>query len=216
MRTEPSAKRVRALLSGRMVADTVRPVLVWEKPYYPTYFLPASDVDLEQIPAEALRHGEAVDPALAGLVHLEWGAMDAWFEEDEPVYTHPRSPYTRIDILASSRQVRFEVDGVVLAESTRPSVLFETGLPPRFYLPRPDVRLDLLVPGDKVTHCPYKGQAEYWSVRAGGALHRDLAWSYPSPLPESQKIAGLVTFYQERADLSLDGERQARPDTPFS
>jgi uncharacterized protein (DUF427 family) len=216
MRTEPSAKRVRALLSGRMVADTVRPVLVWEKPYYPTYFLPESDVDLEQIPPGVLRHGEAVDPALAGLVHLEWGAMDAWFEEDEPVYTHPRSPYTRIDILASSRGVRFEVDGVVVAESSRPSVLFETGLPPRFYLPRPDVRLDLLEPSEKVTHCPYKGQAAYWSVRAGGALHRDLAWSYGSPLPESQKIAGLITFYQERADLYLDGEHQERPNTPFS
>jgi uncharacterized protein (DUF427 family) len=139
--------------------------------------------------------------------------MDAWFEEDEQVYTHPRSPYVRVDILPSSRQVRFEVDGVIVAESPRPRVLFETGLPPRFYLPRTDVRLGLLEPSDRVTHCPYKGRAEYWSVRVGDTLHQDLAWSYPTPLPESQRIAGLVTLYNERVDLYLDGVHQPRPQT---
>ena len=103
--------------------------------------------------------------------------MDGWFEEDEEVYTHPRDPYTRVDILASSRHVRVEVDGVVLAESTSPRVLFETGLPPRYYLPKTDVRMDLLVPTDTVTHCPYKGQAQYWSVRVGDRLSR----TWPGP-----------------------------------
>jgi uncharacterized protein (DUF427 family) len=103
-----------------------------------------------------------------------------------------------------------------VADSTHPRVLFETGLPPRFYLPKLDVRLDLLAPSEKVTHCPYKGQARYWSVRAGGTLHPDLAWSYPTPLPESEKIAGLVCFYDEKVDVSLDGVPQDRPQSPFA
>lgn len=213
LRVEPSAKRVRAVLGGRVVADTLRPRLVWENPYYPTYYLPVADVRTEQIPQAALRYGDA--EGLPGLVRLDWDAMDAWFEEDEQVYTHPRSPYTRIDILDSSRHVRVEVEGVTVADSTHPRVLFETGLPPRFYLPKVDVRLDLLERSEKVTYCPYKGQARYWSVRAGGTLHPDLAWSYPTPLPESQKIAGLVSFYDEKVDIHLDGVHQQRPTSPF-
>lgn len=213
-RVEQGAKRVRAMLGGRVVADTLHPRLVWELPYYPAYYLPAEDVRTDLIPAAAV-HVPAAEQ-LRGLVKLDWDAMEAWFEEDEQVYTHPRSPYTRVDILDSSRHVRFEVAGVTVADSTHPRVLFETGLPPRFYLPKVDVRLDLLEPSDTVTHCPYKGRAKYWSVRAGAAVHPDLAWSYPTPLPESQKIAGLVTFYNERVDLFLDGVRQDRPDSPFS
>jgi uncharacterized protein (DUF427 family) len=132
------------------------------------------------------------------------------------VFTHPRDPYTRLDILSSSRHVRVEVDGVTIAESTSPKLLFETGLPPRYYLPKTHVRLDLLTPTDTVTHCPYKGQAGYWSVRAGDSVHQDLAWSYRAPLPESQKIAGLIAFYNEKVDLYVDGVRQERPTTKFS
>jgi uncharacterized protein (DUF427 family) len=202
------------MLGGQVVADTLHPRLVWELPYYPSYYLPAEDVRTELIPAGALRYGHT--DQLRELVHLDWQAMDAWFEEDEQVYTHPRSPYTRVDILDSSRHVRVEVDGVTVADSTHPRVLFETGLPPRFYLPKVDVRLDLLAPSDRVTHCPYKGQARYWSVKVGEARHPDLAWSYPTPLPESQKVAGLVAFYDERVDVYLDGVRQDRPHSPFS
>ena len=133
--------------------------------------------------------------------------MDAWFEEDEQVFTHARDPYTRIDILASSRHVRAEVDGVVIAETTKPTLLFETGLPVRFYVPRTDVRMDLLTPTDTVTHCPYKGQAEYWSLRVGDRLEPDVAWSYPTPLPESQKIAGLISFYPQKVYVYVDGVR---------
>jgi uncharacterized protein (DUF427 family) len=132
------------------------------------------------------------------------------------VFTHPRDPYTRVDILPSSRHVRVEVDGVTVAESTSPRLLFETGLPGRYYLPKTHVRLDLLIPTDTVTHCPYKGQAEYWSVRAGDTVHGDLAWSYRTPLPESQKIAGLIAFYNEKVDTYVDGVLQQRPSTKFS
>jgi uncharacterized protein (DUF427 family) len=136
---------------------------------------------------------------------FEWGAMDAWFEEDEEVFTHARDPHTRIDILPSSREVRVEVDGVTVAQSSSPRLLFETGLPVRFYLPKPHVRLDLLEPSETVTHCPYKGQAQTWSLRIGEQLHEDVAWSYPTPLPESQKIAGLIAFYPQKVGLLVDG-----------
>jgi uncharacterized protein (DUF427 family) len=170
----------------------------------------------EEAPRGALRYDESPLEELRDAIRLEWGAMDAWFEEDEQVFTHPRDPYTRVDILPSSRHVRVEVDGVTIAESTKPTLLFETGLPARYYLPRTHVRMDLLEATDTVSHCPYKGQAEYWHVRAGDAVHADLAWSYPTPLPESQKIAGLIAFYNEKVDLHVDGVRQERPSTKFA
>ena len=113
--------------------------------------------------------------------------------------------------------MRIEVAGVTVAESAAPRLLFETGLPPRFYLPKPHVRLDLLVPSETVSHCPYKGQAEWWSVRApDGEIHADLAWSYRAPLPESQKIAGLIAFLDEKVDVHVDGVARERPRTKFS
>ncbi|RVX40058.1 uncharacterized protein (DUF427 family) [Nonomuraea polychroma] len=239
VRVERTAKRVRTYLGGRVVADTTSALLVWEVPYYPTYYFPLADVDEAALKATgATKHSpsrgdavvhtvtsgtaEAVDAALAypdspleeirGHVRFEWDAMDAWFEEDEQVYFHPRDPYTRVDILPSSRHVRVEVDGVTVADSRHARILFETGLPARYYLPKPDVRLDLLEPTDTVTHCPYKGTAEYWSVNG----KKDLAWSYRTPLPESERVAGLIAFYNEKLDIYVDGELQERPKTKFS
>ena len=240
---EHGLKRVRAYLGGEVVADTAHPRLVWEVPYYPAYYFPAEDVRTELLaPTSTVTHspsrgdaqhftikagGKEVEDAalqyadspveeLRNLIRLVWDSMDGWFEEDEEVYTHPRDPYARVDILATSRQVRVEVDGVVLADSTNGRALFETGLPPRWYIPKVDVRMGLLVPTDTVTHCPYKGQAQYWAARVGDRLVRDLAWSYRTPLPESQKIAGLVAFYNERVDLLIDGKLLERPVTKFS
>jgi uncharacterized protein (DUF427 family) len=242
-RIEQGAKRVRAYLGGEVVVDTIRPVLVWEKPYYPAYYFPAADVRAELVPEDgalahspsrgdgrtftvraggreargaALRYEDSPVEGLRDLVRLEWDAMEAWFEEDEEVFTHPRDPYTRVDILASSRHVRVDVDGVTVAESDKPRLLFETGLPVRYYLPKTHVRMDLLAPTYSVSHCPYKGQAEWWSVRAGDGVHEDLAWSYRTPLPESQKIAGLIAFYNEKVDIYLDGVLQERPHTQSS
>jgi uncharacterized protein (DUF427 family) len=243
IRIETGAKRVRAYLGGKVVADTAHPVLVWEVPYYPTYYFPLGDVRAElleadggvahspsrgdgrtftvwagtkEVPRAALRYEDSPIEELRELIRLDWDSMDAWFEEDEQVFTHPRDPYTRVDILPSSRHVRVEVEGVTIAESGSPRLLFETGLPTRYYLPKTHVRLDLLIPADTVTHCPYKGQAEYWSVRAGDIVIEDLAWSYRTPLPESQKVAGLIAFYNEKVDIYLDGELQERPSTKFS
>jgi uncharacterized protein (DUF427 family) len=242
VKVEPGQKRVRAYLNGELVADTIRPVLVWEGPHYPAYYLPAADVRAELIPAGRIEHSPSRGDAellnvkvatataegaarrypdspltqLRDLVRLDWDAMSEWFEEDEPVYTHPRSPYSRVDILASSRHVRIEVDGVTVAQSGQPRILFETGLPPRYYLPLTDVRMDLLRDSATQSHCPYKGTASYWSVDTGTAVHADLVWIYRAPLPESQKIAGLACFYDEKVDVFVDGVRQDRPHTPFS
>lgn len=241
VRAEKGAKRVRAFLEGELVADTRAPLLVWEVPYYPAYYVPVEDVQADLVgtgetahspsrgnavvsdvkvarstaAGAALRYDESPIDALAGHVRLQWDAF-AWFEEDEPIFVHPRNPYTRIDILGSSRHVRIEVDGVTVADSTQPRILFETGLPPRYYLPMTDVRLDLLRPSETTTQCPYKGTASYYSVEIDGTVTPDVVWYYTTPLPESQKVMGLACFYDEKVDVYLDGELQPRPKTPFA
>lgn len=154
-------------------------------------------------------------PELRGRVRFGWDSMDAWFEEDEEVFVHPRNPTTRVQILPSSRHVVVAVEGVVVAETRHPTFLYETGLPRRTYIPKLDVRTDLLTPTMTTSMCPYKGTASYWSVRANDNVHADLAWGYPAPLRESAPIAGLVAFLDELVDLTVDGERQARPRTHF-
>ena len=242
VRVEPGQKRIRAYLGGELVADTIRPALVWEVPYYPTYYFPAGDVRTELLEQDgelahspsrgdarvftvaagreratgaALRYEDSPIEELRELIRIDWGAMDSWFEEDEEVFTHARDPHTRVDILASSRHVRVSLEGQTIAESPGPRLLFETGLPVRYYMPKTHVRMELLERSETVTHCPYKGRAETWSVRLGEALRTDLAWSYPTPLPESQKVAGLIAFYNEKVDLDVDGVRQQRPATKF-
>lgn len=242
VRVEQGHKRVRGFVRGRLVFDTTRPMLVWELPYYPAYYIPIGDLaatlvptgetrhspsrgdadvfDLRvgdaTVPAVAARHAGSPIPELRDLVRFDWDAIDEWFEEDEPIYTHPRDPHTRVDVLASSRQVRVVVDGVTVAESSSPRILFETGLPPRYYLPLTDVRMDLAEPSDSRSHCPYKGEATYWSLVLDGTRHDDVLWTYRSPFPESQKVAGLGCFYNEKVDLYVDGVLQERPRTHFS
>jgi uncharacterized protein (DUF427 family) len=243
LHTEPCAKRIRAYLGGELVADTTRALLVWESPAYPTYYLPAGDVREELLEREdgsshspsrgdaavfavraggklaagaALRYADSPIEDLRGLIRLDWGAMDAWFEEDEEVYTHARDPHKRVDILQSSRHVRVVLEGETLAESPAPRLLFETSLPTRYYLPRTHVRMDLLELSDLVTHCAYKGAAQSFDVRLDGRTIERVAWSYPTPLREGERIAGLIAFYNERVDLHVDGVLQQRPTTPFS
>jgi uncharacterized protein (DUF427 family) len=243
VRIENGPKRVRTFLGGELLADTKHPKLVWEVPYFPSYYFPAADVRMDAlIPNGHTRHspsrGDAVNftvkagdrevedaawhypdspvEELRGLIRFDWDAMDGWFEEDEEVYVHPHDPYKRIDVLHSSRHVEVEVNGVKVAETHSPTLLFETGLPTRYYVPKVDVRMDLLVPTDTTSGCAYKGFAKYWSVEADGETFEDVVWSYPTPLPENVKIAGLVAFYNEKVDLIVDGERLERPKTKFS
>jgi uncharacterized protein (DUF427 family) len=230
VRTEPCEKRVRTYIEGHLVADTVHPLLVWEIPYYPAYYLPRTDVRAELVDTGTTKHspsrgdgrlydvkvGDVVAPAAATIypdspiealrdqVRFDWASMTSWFEEDDEVFTHPRSPTTRIDVLPSSRHVTVRVGDTVVAESTHAHVLHETGLPPRWYLPQVDVRMDLFTPSDTVTHCPYKGSADHLHARVDGTTIEDAAWTYPTPLRESQNVAGLVSFYPDKVTIDVD------------
>lgn len=214
VRIEPSPKRVRVMLGGRFVADASGPLLVWEKPYYPTYFFPRSAVDPDVAASDKAYTHPA--PELADHVALKWRAFDHWLEEDDEVFVHARDPFKRVDILRSSRHVVVSLDGTVVADSHQPTLLFETSLPRRHYLPMTDVHMELLEPSATRTECPYKGEAHYWNIRIGDKTYPDLVWSYPSPLRESAPIAGLLCFYDEKLDFTVDGEPQAKPSSPFS
>lgn len=242
VRIEPNPKWIRGVRNGRTVVDSRAVRLVWEIPYYPAWYVPVDDVhadlvangttlrspsrgegtrydlvvDGETIPDGAWRHLDSPVAELRDLVRIEWDALDSWFEEDTEVFVHPRSPETRVDVLPSSRHVRVAIDGVVVADSVRPTLLFETGLPTRYYLPKADVRMDLLTPTDTGSACPYKGWAHYWTATVNGTDHPDIAWGYRTPLPESAGIAGLVCFYNEKVDLEIDGVALDRPNTKFS
>ena len=230
------------MVDGACVVDSSRSSFVWEIPYYPAWYFAADDIAGElvanggtvrspsrgegtrydlavegrTIADAAWRHLDSPVDELRGLVRLEWDTMDAWFEEDVEVYVHPRSPEVRVDALSSSRHVRVMIDGEVVADSVRPTILYETGLPSRYYLPKTDVRMDLLTPTESSSACPYKGWANYWTVTIDGTTHDDVVWGYRTPLPESEAIAGLVCFYNERVDLEIDGELLERPRTKFS
>ena len=239
---ELSPRRVRTYFGGKLIADSDRVLLVYETRRPPAYWFPLTDVrmellDLKQDVSDStgtIRWRLAVDgrvaenaarayanptgnrAALDGHLTFYWDQMDAWFEEDEEVFVHPRDPYTRVDTVHSSRHVRVEIDGKVVAETRRPLLLFETGLPTRYYIPKQDVRMELLEPTTSVTRCPYKGVARYWSAGIGDKTIKDIVWSYPAPIPECPKIENLLSFYNERVDLYVDGVLQSRPVTPFS
>lgn len=218
-------------------------LLVWYGPgMLPTYCLPAEDVrtDLLRPSGRPSAHefvsdydvsvGDLLVPRSAQLFRdppapleslddhwtFTWDDGLSWFEEALEVHVHARDPSTRVDVVPSERHVQVKLDGELVAESHRPHALFETTLPTRWYLPLEDVRQDLFVASTTVSRCPYKGTASYWSVRIGGVLHPDVAWTYREPVPECPRIAGLVCFFNEAVDLIIDGVAQKRPRTPWS
>ncbi|WP_405910307.1 DUF427 domain-containing protein [Streptomyces sp. NBC_00828] len=243
---EPSDRWVRGRKGDVTVVDSRHPLLVWEPALpVPTYAFPREEVredllrparnprtgthtgsrifyDLE-VDGEVVENAAWTFPAgdLAGHIAFEWflrsgRGLDHWYEEEEEIFIHPRDPHKRVDALPSSRHVQVEIDGTVVADTRRPVLLFETGLPVRYYVPREDVRLDLLVPTEHSTGCPYKGTAEYWSWRGDADVAANLVWSYPDPLPAVATVTGLIAFYNEAVDITVDGERVERPVTPFS
>ena len=212
---EPAPRRVRGFSGGRVVFDTVAALYVWEWPNYPQYYIPLADCDVSLL--DGLRHRVHHEGELDKMVRFSWDALDAWFEEDEEVFVHPRNPYARVDALRSTRTVRVELEGVLLAESSAPVMVFETGLPTRYYLDRTAVDFTHLIPSDTVTACPYKGRTTgYWSAKTGAEVHADVAWAYDFPTRALTPIAGLIAFYNEMVDLTLDGVALERPATPFS
>jgi uncharacterized protein (DUF427 family) len=245
VRLEPNQRRVRVLFGGEVVGDSSETLYLFETGHLPVYYFPRDDVRFDlleptshtthcpykgdasyyTVVAGGTRYENAVwaypdpidsVPELTDYVAFYWDRADAWYEEDDEVFKHPRDPYHRVDVLNSSRHVQVLAGGVLLAESRRPRLLFETGLPVRYYLPKLDVRLDLLEPSPKRSRCPYKGEAVYWSVRAGGELLEDIVWSYPAPIPEAPKIENLLAFYNEKTDIVVDGVPLERPVTQWS
>jgi len=243
---ERSPRRVRAVFNGATVADSTGAHLLFETRHLPVYYFPRGDVRMDLLaPTEhhtfcpykgraaywTLRVGDKVSenavwgypdpydevPELADLVAFYWDRVDHWYEEDEEIFVHPRDPYKRVDAIASSRQVQVIVGGEVVAETRRARFLFETRLPTRYYIPAEDVRMDLLVPSDKATACPYKGKARYWSVKIGDQMFPDIVWSYPEPIAECPKIKDLLAFFNEQVDeIRVDGVPVPRPLTKWS
>lgn len=246
LQIETSPRWVRAYFGGVPIIDSRRALLLRERGHTPVYYFPQADVRRELlVDSEHRTHcphkGDArywsiqlgersVEnavwcypeptpgaPDLSGHLAAYWDAMDAWFEEDDQVYVHPRDPYKRVDVLNSSRHVQVVLGGEAVADTHRPRLLFETGLPTRYYIPKTDVRLERLVESDTRTRCPYKGEARYYSVRAAGRLYSDIAWYYPYPVPECPKIENLVCFFDEHVDqIRVDGEVMLKPRTPWS
>jgi len=245
VRVEPCPRRLRGRIGGETLFDSTRALVLFEEGHLPVYYLPVDDVraDLLEtserhthcprkggasyrsirvgdrvVPDAAWRYEQPIEecPDISAYMAFYWDALDSWWEEDDEVFVHPRDPYHRVDVLRSSRHVRVALDGELLAESRRPLVLFETSLPTRYYLPRADVRLGLLQASRTKTSCPYKGTASYLSARVGDTLHADVAWTYERPIPECAKVEQAVCFFNERVDLTVDGERLERPQTPWS
>lgn len=247
--TQLSPRRVRVLVQGKFIADSVAVELLFETRRLPVYYFPKNDV-LQGVLSESDRVVEdpvkgrrifydiTVDervikngawkcegrpgeqgsngPDISGLIAFSWNKMDSWFEEDEEVYVHARDPYSRVDVVESSRHIEVNVNGVKVADSSRPMLLFETGLPTRYYLPKTDVRLDLLKRTETHTSCPYKGTSDYWSVVTDSGTAEDVVWSYRMPIPENPKIAGRLCFHDEKVDMTIDGVLQQRPQTEWS
>ncbi|XP_006459043.1 hypothetical protein AGABI2DRAFT_217931 [Agaricus bisporus var. bisporus H97] len=229
-------RRVRALFGGTFVIDSKNTKLVWEHQYYPTFFFPQAEVKKEYLEYNCKQDddgGVLYDIIIgseraplavtvynsgthAGLLKVNFASMDSWFEEDEEIFVHPKDPYHRVDVLQSSRHICVEVNGAEVANTSAPRLLFETGLPARTYIPKTHCRLNLLVYSNLRTECPYKGEAHYYNVNIQGEEFENIVWSYGSPNLECAAIRGYVAFYDEKVDVWVDGEKQARPRTKWS
>ncbi|KAF2023373.1 DUF427-domain-containing protein [Setomelanomma holmii] len=229
-KAERTSRRVRGLFNGRYAFDTTKALHVWEVPNYPQYYVPASSFTAEA-KLTKLSPVDGTDGAahlgrvtvgnqstdrvvifntksLNDLVKVDFRAIDQWFEEDVPIFCHPKDPYKRIDILSSTRTIKVGLDGVTLAETNNPMFLLETTLRTRYYLPPTAVKWEYLSPSDTETLCPYKGKASYYNVTVNGKKYRDLVWFYRYPTSESALVAGHLCFYNEYVDIWVDGEKE--------
>lgn len=235
---QPSPRWVRAYFNGQLIADSREMVLFFERPY-PNYLFPKRHVRMDylrksnhtethegrgetkfwHLEVDGKRAENAAfshcDHAVGDYLTFKWNVMERWLEEEEEIFVHARNPYHRVDALPSSRRIEVSVDGVQLADSTNPVLLFETGLPIRYYLPRDEVRMELLEATETVTRCPYKGIAQTFGVRVAGEFYRDYAWSYPAPIAACANVENRVCFYNEVVDIREDGEPLQRPATHF-
>ena len=227
---EGTEKRVRAVFNGETVADSMRVKILHETNHLPVYYFPEEDLRHDLLERtdhtthcpfkgdatyRSVRVGDRVaenavwtyeapmssTPPIRGYAAFYGDKMDRWLEEDEETFGHPHDPYHRVDVLQSSRRVRVTANGRVIAETERPKLLFETGLPVRYYIPPEDVETDLLTPSETRSVCPYKGIASYSSLDVDGEGIEDAAWYYPEPLPEAQKVRDHLCFYDGKVDV---------------
>jgi len=233
---EPAGRRMRVELAGAVVAHSERVTLLHETGRYPVAYFPPADLDAALLRPSSKRAqhsqlGQTVWSSLeiggrrfsdvawshprppshaelmAGLVAFVWEAMDAFYEEDEPILGHAADPYHRVDVRSSRRQLTVRLGGELVAGTRAPLAIFETGFAPRWYVPRRDVAAGVLHDDPLQTLCPYKGVARYFDVRAGGQRAAAAAWSYPEALPESARLAGYVSFDPGQLEVTLDGKR---------
>ena len=243
---EPCPKRLRVEFNGEVVADSCRAQYLRETKHLPVYYFPIDDVRRNfLIATDHISHcpfkGDASYwtvkvgdreaqnavwsykqpyPEVSEIrdyLAFYWDNMDHWYEEDEEVFVHARDPKVRLDILDSSRLVQVTVSGQVVADTNRARLLFETGLPTRYYLPQDDVHMEFLQASDFQTSCPYKGTANYWHLKLGNEIYRDLVWSYPDPAPEASRIKRYLCFFNEKVGaIHIDGSETERPITKWS
>ena len=241
-RVEPSPRWVRVKFGGETIVDSKRAVLAFEAGRLPVYYFPREDVRMDLLVSSdhqtvcshkgtasywSIKVGDKISEHAAwsyltpkpvaqdieGYISFYWSKTDAWFEEETEIFVHARDPYRRVDAIPSSRHVQALVGGEVVADSHRPVLVFETGLVSRYYLPIEDINQDVLLPSETETRCPYKGIANYYSVKIGDKLYEDIIWTYKDPLPAVQEIKGLLCFYSERIDaLYIDGEKWELPE----
>lgn len=246
LEVEPSPRRVRVVFGAETVADSTAVLLMREEGHVPVYYFPMGDVRMDLLVPTAHRthcpcKGDASywsihaggrvaenaawsyrEPyremrAIRGHVAFYWDRADSWWEEDEEVFVHPRDPQKRVDVVLSHRSVEVRLGGETVASTRNARFLFETGLPTRYYIPRADVRMNLLLPSATTTRCPYKGEARYFTAVAGGQRFEDIAWSYENPVPECPRIKGLICFFHENVDAILvDGTLVEKPVTRWS
>ena len=245
-RWEDSRRRVRTVFGGVTIADSTHVMLLHEAGRLPVFYFPIEDVRMDMMVATehstysplkgnasfwTIRGDDRMienatwsylnpvpgGPEIKGYMAFYWDKMDAWYEEDEQVFAHARDPYKRVDILPGSRHVCVLLGGEVIADTSHPRLLLETGIITRYYIPEKDIRMELLESTETITHCPYKGKASYWSARVGDRVYKDIAWSYRNPLPACLPIDGLLSFFNERVEaIYVDDELIAVPRTPWS
>ncbi len=245
IRVEPSPRWVRVLFNGETIASSKRPLLLVETGYRPVYYFPRADVRMDLLAPSATRTQSPLKGAATHFtirvgdrqsedaawsfetpvperedirehIAFYWDRVDAWYEEADLLYKHPRDPRHRVDVLESSRHVQVAINGQIVADTHRPRLLFETGHPTRYYIPPDDVRIDLLTPTDLKSRCPYKGEASYWTARIGDQTYENIVWSYQDPIAECPRIKGFLSFFNEKVDVTVDGEPQQRPITGWS
>ena len=229
---EPLRRRMRVRFGGVWVADSEDVVLLHEPGRYPVAYFPLGDINdgVLEPSAYTTRHQdlgatswytvrtETNSKARAAWQHTElpgyagelkarvafaWRAMDAFYEEDERIVGHAADSYHRIDIRQTSRHLTVRDGDQVIADTTRPLALYESGFAPRWYVPRADVDESALTPAAGQTFCPYKGVCSYFDL--AGA--RRAAWSYEDAWTEVRRISGLMSFEPDQIEVRLDGTR---------